>query len=180
MQAIKTRLPDRRETLLIYTITAFPIFAWAILQSLRELPSWLMRLSVWDLISVASYIQAFALAESIVIFAALIAALTLVPFALVREKRVLFALFAVAFMSATAVLINYGDDTLRQWGWSGVAAVSAGVLLLMVGSFFLVARSRRLVAVVRGAVDRLAFLSLIYVTLGVGGLLVVVIRNLWT
>lgn len=179
MATLRERLPERQDLLLVFGVVAFPIFAWAILQSFRELPSWLLRLSLWDVIGVASYIQAFALVETMLAYVALLALLVILPARIVDGRHVLFAAVTVATASGAAVGIHYADETLRQWGWLGISAVSAGILALALSIFILAGRSQTAEEAIIGLSERLALLSLLYVGIGVVGVLIIVVRNLW-
>ncbi len=175
---LKDRLPSRQEAIEIFGIVSFPVFVWATIQILREMPSWLLRLTLPDLVAVVAYVEAFAFIESLVVFVGVVSALMLLPATWLVDRRVLVASVVTLVLSAVGVTAHYTDQTLRQWGWQGIAVVIGLMLLATAFLLYLGLRSDRWPKLMNEAVDRIVLLSYLYLTLGILGLVIVIVRNL--
>lgn len=65
MKALSERLPSWEQVFLLFIAVSFPINLWAMINFLRVLPSFLLRLKWAEIILVGSYTQTFALLESL-------------------------------------------------------------------------------------------------------------------
>ena len=72
-------LPSWRDLQLVFAAIALPVFAWSIVNVLREMPSWVLRLRTWDLVGVIAYMQAFARFETLVVLLAMILLAVMLP-----------------------------------------------------------------------------------------------------
>lgn len=165
---------------LLFAAVVFPIHAWAILQTLQEVPAWILRLDSWDLTGVLAYTQLYALAESITVLLLLVVAALLLPGRLLRRHLVAQGSMIVFSTAGLAIALHLGEKLVRPdrlrlllLGVVGIAWLAAmGVAL------FLVPRRPAWIAALEGLARRLAVLSTLYVALGLLGLGVVVLRNL--
>ena len=115
MKHIKNRLPDRKNLILFFLACIFPIHLWAILQFLREISSYILWLSWFEIISVFSYTQAIALVESSFAFIGL----TFLAFYLPRKfildhflaQSTTILLFIVTFFMPTIDSFNVMEVT---------------------------------------------------------------------
>jgi len=65
--AISKRFPTKQE--LFYTLLAcvFPIHVWSLINVMREIPAWILRLSIAEMVGVIAHAQLFALIDTIFI-----------------------------------------------------------------------------------------------------------------
>jgi len=131
--ALRERLPFRREALLLFGVCSVLVHAWAFVMLLRELPAWLLRLSVSELVRVVAYTLSFALFESVLVWSLLLVAAVVLPAKLFRERLVGIGVAITLLTTAWAMAAHYqteGSDptlgyaTVRARGRtvSGVAA----------------------------------------------------------
>jgi hypothetical protein len=189
------RLPFRyskQDLWSLFLITAFPIHVWTIILVLRDL-SWVTeRTNVWDAIGVGSYGLVFAFIESVVVFLILVLLGLLIPGKWREEKRL--ALLAVLFLviaswAIAGQLYFLVGITLPGWIYRLLAQSShplqvlyGGVLSLVLVTVLiptaLVIQSSKAMRVVRGLIERLSLLTLIYLFLDFVGLVIVILRNI--
>lgn len=177
MVTFRSRFAPRRDILLLFGACVFPVQVWSIVNVLREVPAWVLRLSLWDLIGVIAYTQAFALLESAIIFLVLILLGAILPGRLFRDRFVAQGSMAVFLTSAWAVAAHYSDDAIRLWS-AKMFLLGFAVYLASVAVFYgLIHRHDRLAEAIRSLVERLLVLSLLYVSIDVLSLLIVAFRN---
>ncbi len=173
----------RRDLLLLFTACAVPVHVWAILSGLREAPAWMVRLDAVDLVAVAAYTLAFALAESLLVWLLAAAAAGLLPARL---------LGATGAQSASAFRLAWGSWLVLVSGLASASlhwfpallrppwpiALGLACLTCLAGGLLLLRRAPRLRLAVRGLLDRLVVLALAYVAVDLVGLAVVLARNI--
>lgn len=178
MAIFRNRLAPTQDLVLAFAACAFPVFVWSILNVLREVPAWVLRLNVWDLIGMLAYTQAFALVESIMIFLAFTVLSIVLPTRILRDKFVAQTGMVVVLSSVWGILAHHdqqiiGPDHLMQLAFWFV------VYLVSVGAFYvLVDRNERLEKLVCSLINRLAVVSFVYVGVGFLGVFVAILRNI--
>jgi hypothetical protein len=175
-------LPARGDVWAVFLAIVFPINFWSVIFFLRELPSYLMRMRVWDILGVLAYTQVIALLDSLFLLAILLGATFLLPIPSIR-KHFIVAGTAAAFIAILGVVpFHYKAELLQSfpalqqswviWGWA------AFLVLLLVGAVYALLRSPRIENRLRNFLDRLAVLSSAYLVFSLLALLVVIVRNL--
>jgi hypothetical protein len=171
------RLPSRHDISYAYLAGLFPIQAWALFNSLNEAPAWSLKFNVWDLIGVFSYIEAFVLLESVVVFVPLLVLAALLP---ARWFRCSFVASCTAIVYVSAgwfILAHIHDFTVRDWTlrqflpWFVAFLFSQGLILVLIRN------SRRLESMIVSVVDRVAVLSILYLSMTLVAVFIVLIRN---
>jgi len=85
---LKSRFPNKSEALLLFTASALIVNFWSIINFLRWVPAFILRLQFSEILIVFCYVQAFALYESIAITLALVLAGALLPKRALRARWV--------------------------------------------------------------------------------------------
>jgi hypothetical protein len=172
------RLPSARETLHVFLACLVPIVAWSVFPMLHDgLPGWSRQMRAWDVLGVVAYIQAFALTESIAVCLLLLVLSALLPLRWFRDKFVPLATGIVYLSAAWFMLGQFHDDRLRTWSFRQLLPWLAAYLasLLLLGAC--IHRSPRLEALIGSFVDRVSVLAAAYLLVGLGAVVVVLIRN---
>lgn len=155
-----------------------PVHVWSILNLLREVPAWVLRLSSWELIGVIAYTQAFALLESVMILLILILLGAILPARFFRDRFVAQGSMLVLLTSGWTVAAHYNYETIRLWHakeflfWSALCLASVGA------PYVLIHRRKRLKEFIYSFAERLTVLSSIYVSIDLLSAIVVVLRNI--
>lgn len=176
----KKHLLSRREAILIFTAVLLPVQFWMLYNVLLAVPSYVLRLSVWDLVGFIAYTQAFALFESLLFFTILAAVIWLAPLTW-RSERLLAGLGTSIFIiSFWSILIHLGYEEVIQWG-----ARQLGIWLMIILStgllfIWLVTSKPRLTGAVISFLDRASVLAALYLVIDVFCLIIVGLRNVIT
>lgn len=165
MNKTKAGMIPTCEIILVFPVCVFPIHAWAILNVLREVPAWVLRLTSWELIGVIAYTQAYALVESLVALIILVVLGLLLPVRLYRNKITAYSTMIVLVTTIWTVLAHYNNGYIRLMGlmqflpWLGLYILSIGI------GYLLVWRYDRVASSIQAIIERIMVLSIIYVSL---------------
>ena len=177
MATFRQRIPSKKELFLAFASCAFPIYIWAIVNLLNEVPALILRLSAWDLVGVFAYTLSFALIESGLVFVILLVISFVFPPKFFRDKFVVISTVIVFLTSIWFMLAHFFESSIRLWGKLEFALSVLFFLLSLAGSYFAVLRSEKLSKVVEDLVERMSLLLYLYLTATLFFVLIVVIRN---
>jgi len=173
----KDRLPARQDVITVLSVVVFVVFSWSIRGFLFIFPSRVMYLGAWDILSVFMYMMAFALVESLLILAVLVAVSAVLPKKWLRQGFPYKGLLVTIVGAAAAVWYqgNLGNTlppggTLLSWG---------AVLAILLLSLIIISHSfSRLGQVLTALAERFTIFNYVYLPLGFLGVLVVLLRNI--
>jgi hypothetical protein len=179
LDTFKRQFPSRGELFYTFAVGVFFVHLWTFYNVFHEVPAWVIRMSLWDVIGVVSYVLLFALVDSLLLAGGLTAVAVVLPNRWFKDNFVAQGSVAALLISAFAVFFHLQGDALDIWSfkrllfWGGIAALS--VVLVS----FIVNRIPRASVFIRGAVERIVVVSAIYLFLDIFSVLVVVARNLY-
>ena len=176
----------------LFLMCAFPIHLWALILIFRDI-SWVAeRTNMWDAIGVTSYGLVFAFIESVIFFIAITLLGLAIPTNWHEDRRV--ALLSILALLTTLWAIegqayfiwgSYIPEQILRY-MAGLehplrflyAAALAMVIPTIVVPVYLVLRSDRFLNLVQGLIERISFLTMLYLFFDVLGLVVIIIRNI--
>ena len=114
------RFPPLNEILPVYAVVAAMAYGWNIFHFLWKVPSWLLFLSLGEILSLLSYALTAALSESFLILAALLLAAFLLPETVLKRDFIVRATWLVVVAYGGIMLLlsldaSYGSWTRRYW-----------------------------------------------------------------
>ncbi len=182
MDIFKRRGVSREDILLVLAACIFPVFIWSFYNLLNEVPSFVLRLNIGDLIGTSAYVLAFALLESLLFFLVLFIVMFLL--ALILPKK-LWGDHFTAIGSMLAILIGTVAMYI-QLNYDRVLKLSLKRTLFdlgLVGLFFviyyvLILSFPRFENAIRSIVRGLSVLSIVYAFLGCLSILIIIFRNI--
>jgi hypothetical protein len=192
MTGTKTQLYSRQGLWSLFLMCAFPLHFWTLLLAFRDI-SWLTeRSNLWDAIGVVSYGLLFAFVESLMVF--LVVALLGLLISTKWEESRRIALLSI-LMFVLSLWAMYGQAhfvwNLSPSNWVLKLMAQSGhpyrvifsitfieVFLSIAVSTFLVLRWDKFFRFMQEAIDRISFLTSLYLVLDLIGLVIVVIRNI--
>lgn len=178
MATFRERLPSKRDLLLVGAACAVPIYSWAIVAFLQKLPSWLLFVSISEIVGAFSYSQLFAFFESALFLLGLIAAAVVLPGQLLRDRFAVQAGTIALLSSGWAVVLQQMAANLPSWSPQTFAALG-GLYLLSIGvACILIHRFAVLETGVRVFIERLTVLLYLYAPLTAASVVVVIVRNI--
>jgi hypothetical protein len=140
---------------------------------LREVPSWVLYMSIWEVISTIAYTLTFALLETLALF------LPVILIALILPKR----WTEVKFVPLSSALLV--ELALMAIGLHAAIMLDKPKRLLLLSyacvlgvTTFLVLKFPKIESVLRTVAERLMVLSFIYIFFDIIGLLIVLVRNI--
>jgi hypothetical protein len=163
---------------LVFAACVFPIHAWSIFTVINEVPAWILRLDVFDLLGMLAYTQAFALIESLLVTAALLLVGFVLPRQLLSDRMVSQGSLLILVGTVWTIAIHAFDSVIRQWGAVQFLPWLVAGLVSLVLPYFLTKHLPKLNGLMRSLVQRLSVLSFVYAVLGAAGLVVILLRNL--
>lgn len=179
LNIITKRLPSKHDLFYTFTTCVFAVYMWSILIILYRVRAWILSMRAWDLIGAFSYTLAFALFESVIIFMFLMVMTMLLPAHLFREKFVSLSAVIIFLTSAWALFAHlFLDDALSLWGANAYIFLLSLYVVTLVIIYFLVLRHERINKFFMYITDRISVLSIMYISLGILGSLIIIIRNI--
>jgi hypothetical protein len=178
MDSLKKRLPDRRETQMVLGFLVFVVFSWSVRGFLYRVTSFLLYFDTGEVLSVFFYMMAFALLESLLVLGGLLLLTIVLPG---KWFRVGFSYKASLIVLVTAVAMILLQGMLTSEAPSQVILLIGMIVSLVVlfGLNFAFYRIQRLQSGLNAVLDRFTVFTYLYIPLGIVGLLVVLVRNLF-
>jgi hypothetical protein len=182
LSLFKRYFPSWQQIFPVFLIILFPVTFWSVLNFTRELPSYLMRMKIWEIIGIFAYTQVFALLESTLFLLILIFIAELLPYQLFLKhftsQGALISLLATLWI----IPLHYKSQILdafprfeNTWIW----AIWLGLFIALVfGISLLFRRYSKLEQSFHKFIDKLSVVSMMYLTVDVASLGIIIIRNL--
>ena len=177
----REQLPDRSEFYTVLGVVVFVVYGWSIRGFLHEVPSFIQYFKVGQILAIFSYMMGFALLESLLVTLGLgLLSLTL-PGRWFRDGFV-YKSFVTVLLGGIAML--WLENTIMSWNnkfppvellltFVGITVSVWVVLLLLLHYLKPLQKALLFIA------DRIGVMAYLYVPLGILGLFVILIRNLW-
>jgi hypothetical protein len=180
LATFRSKLPTKRESVLLFAACAFLVYNWAMVVYFWEVPGWQKYLGAWDIVSILAYVLACALVESALVFSALILLRVVLPAKITRERFVAkgtMMLFMNALWAAMLHLMILSEQILT-WSLGRYLLVALVYLLSVVFSWAFAHLSQFFAGLIEAFADRLTVFLYLYVPLSVFSILVVIGRNI--
>jgi hypothetical protein len=172
----------REDAFLIYSAWAFPIFIWAFINIFYQMPSYILRMTLSQVIGASAYTLAFALLESLVIFGLFFGLIYLLawilPDRLLADHLVTVSSLLAWVASIVVMFIQGGQDELIGWGQSRSLAYLGLVVLLWLALYLALLFSPKFDKLARAFFSRVSVLTVLYVIIGALSVIIIVIRNI--
>lgn len=168
----------RSEIFALFIVCAIPIHIWSIVNAFREMPAWIIKMSMWEVLGVFAYTQAFALFETISIVFLLALLLFILPRFIVGEQVVPISMMIVLLVTIWLVILQLNVNWIDERKVSAVAIWGVSLILALSILIFLVRRSRRLQIFSQRVLDRVMVLALFLLFVDLLSVLIVVTRNI--
>lgn len=176
--SMKDRLPPRKDLFLVFGWGAFLVNLWAIINLFYIVPAWLKRMNIGELIGSASYVLAFALIESLVIWSLPLLASIVLPNKWFRQHYLSHSALLVFISAAWSIALHSTYESVianRQ----AFPFLAAAFILTLAIAYYVTFRFEKLGTIFRTILDRIAVLAYLYIFLDFLGVLVVIVRNVW-
>ena len=179
MDIFKRRGISREDIFLVFAACVLPVFIWSFYNLLNEVPAFVLRLSVSELIGTSAYVLAFALVESILFFLVLFIVLFLLalifPRKLWGDHFVAIGSMLAILISAVAMYVQLNYDRVFKLT-SRRTLFDLGLALIIY--YVLILRFPWFESAIRSIVRTISVLSIVYALLGCLSVLIVIFRNI--
>jgi hypothetical protein len=179
MISFRQRLPSLQSILAVFTACVLVVQAWELYNLIYNIPAIQHRETTWDLLGILAVVQVFALFESLVICLLLTGLAILLPTRWMRGQFVAQASGVLLVSAAWAVGIHLAGQPMTTWSrpilWLGCTLYLASLAL----SGWVIRRFPRLEGGIHRILASAGLLAWVYVTLGLAGLGIILIRNLF-
>lgn len=182
MSLIKRYFPTWRQVFPVFLTILFPVTFWSVLNFSRELPSYLMRMKIGEILGVFAYTQVFALLESILVLVVLILIAELLPYQLFLKHFTTQAALLCLLATLWILPLHYKAQILAAYpefenNWTGIFWFGVFFALVLVISF-LFRHYSRIEHSFQTFIDKLTVVSMVYLIVDIASLGIVIVRNL--
>ncbi|MCA9921101.1 MAG: hypothetical protein KC419_12270 [Anaerolineales bacterium] len=178
MAIFKNRFPTKQELYYFLLACVFPIHVWSLINVMREIPAWVLRLSIAEMLGVIAYAQLFALLDTLVVFLPLVLVSAVLPASLLRKRFVAVGTAVVFITSGWLIYLHLNNWVFEQRDTAVFAIWGVTYLVAMIGVYLLIQRSEKVAAGISNFVQRLSVLSILYLIVDIISLIIVVVRIL--
>jgi len=173
---LKSRIPPSSAILPVFAVISFLVYGWTLVIFFWKIPSWLMFLTLGEILVNLAYAMTAALLESLVILGLLLLLSVILPVAMMRDVFVTRGTFAALIGLGSVMLYMYcfseiGYSFLDKLPLWTLASLALTLLLT-----FLAPRVKLLVRFAAWTSDRVTVFVYLFLPLSALSLLVVIYR----
>ena len=177
----RKRLPEQSEVYGVLGVVVFVVHSWSMRGFLHEVPSFILYFKIGQILAVFSYMMGFALLESLLVTIGL-GLLSLVLPAGWFKNGFIYKSFVTVVLGGIAML--WLENTIMSWDNKfppvelllTFAGITIGVWVALLLLFHYIKPLQKVLLFIA---DRIGVMAYLYVPLGLLGLFIVLIRNLW-
>jgi len=178
MNISKRKLPLWSEVQAVFGLLVFAVFSWSIRGFLYKLSAFLLYHNLGDIFGIFSYMMGIALLESAIIMAAFLFLAVIFPKSWFRDGFVYKAAL-LALVVGGAMIYLQSILTFRFPSVPTLVAFLVIPLAVWLALIFLTMKIKRFRVLLDFILDRVSVFLYIYVPIGIVGLVVMVVRNLF-
>lgn len=178
MAIFKNRFPTKQNIYYLLLACVFPIHVWSLINVMREIPAWVLRLSIAEMFGVIAYAQLYALIDTLLIFLPLLLLSTILPASWFRNQFVAVGTAVVFITSAWFIYLHLNNWVIEGRETAVLAAWGVTYLLVIVGAYLLIRRRDKVASGINNFVQRLSVLSILYLVVDVISIVIIFVRIL--
>ena len=180
MSFLRKRFPEFSQIIPVFAVTTLLVYSWTMYRMLQKLPSWLLYLNFWEILSNFSYALVFNFFECLLIAVLIVLLSALLPRRFFTDLFVaqgsLLSILGTAYLVYLAIVVGQSKANFFPWDVIRWAPVVGLVILVLV---FLLSR----VAVIRKGLeafaDRASVLLYLFIPFSLLGAIVLIVNNLF-
>jgi len=177
---VKQRFPARNELMSLFSLVVFIVHSWSLTEFLFNLPSFLLKFRIGDVIAILSYHLTFALLESVIMCTLLLGVSSILPSKWLTNGFVYKSSVVILIVSIGAIITqkSFNDGVLIiDPSMPYLYFLYIGAFLLLLGGLLaLVQRYSILQRMIIKLVDQTSIMLFLYLPLDVIGIVVVATR----
>ena len=178
LNLVRKQLPPKNEINLVLGIVIFVVHTWSIKNFLYKIPSFLLYTSPTDIFAILCYMMAFALLESLVVITGMVVLSTILPHPWLRDGFAYKGFVIVSVFTIASIWLQRtigGEFPAKTFFWVLGLIILSTVTVLC----FLMSKLPLLQKIALEIEERINIMLYIYVPLGLIGIVVIIIRNIF-
>ncbi len=177
---LKRRFPARNELLSLFGLVVFIVHSWSLTEFLFNLPSFLLKFRIGNVIAILSYHLTFALFESAIVCTLLLGVSVIFPSKWFTNGFVYKSFVIILIVSISAIITqkSFNDGVLIiDPSMPNLYILYIGALLVLLsGLLALVQRYSIMQRMITKLVDQISIMLFLYLPLDVIGIVIVATR----
>ena len=182
-QTLTARLPAIQQIWPVFSIIIFIDYTWVLYRFFFQVPSWLYYMKAGNLLVLFAYALSFSLIESFLVLLLVLLLCMIFPARYFKEKFIPQGSFQVLIITVLAYALRQRiEEFSKMEAWILIAIPVVAFLILTLSVIILskiFERFWRIPKWVSSLAERMTIFLYLYPPLGVLGLLVVVVRNIF-
>jgi len=179
----QSKAPSRTDIEPILAIVVFMVFSWTLYRMFWQVPSWSFYLNVWDILIIAAYVLSQALFESFIILGFIIGLCIIFPKRIFCDKFIVQGSLLAMVICLSAFAIQRKIGLIYGLNLYELIIYPIAFLVAVVFWIFIISLFNRwlpwLADLIKSIADRMTIFLYLYIPLGVVGIVVVALRNLF-
>lgn len=184
---LAARLPDKQHIWPVFSVIVFIIFTWMLYNFFFQIPSWLFYMKAVDILILLAYVMSYSLIESLLVMSSVLLVCMVLPSKYFKDKFVTQGAILVVVISGIAYFLRLQMETISKLEIENqittwliiVTTILFGIALMVIILAKVFDRLPGLSRGISSLANRMVVFSYIYVPLGLIGLIVVIIRNIF-
>jgi len=174
----RKRIASPQDLFYGFVACSFPIFLWTFYRIFVQIPAWIIKMGIWDVIGVCSYALSFSLFESLLVWLFFLILGGVLPEKLYRSRFVVITTVVVFISAIWAAFAQLNYDVVYDWHIVEALPWLAAYFISIAVFYGLVRQFERFAKLIYKVVMGISVLATLYVSSGVIGVVIVIIRNL--
>jgi len=181
-EKLRTKLPDRKELLPVFSTILFFVFTWALYIIIYYLPSWLGELTAGDILVTAAYLLSFTLFESLFVLGVIVLLCIVLPTRIFKRDFIPQSFTLITLASLAAYFLHPRLNDMLSLDLTNLTilmiATLAGILVLIIMQSFVYKHLPGLKLSINTLADRMTIFAYFYLPLGLLSLFIVTLKIL--
>ena len=171
-------LPSKATIISLYSIVAFMVYSWTLMTFFYNLPSWMMYLTVKEIIIILSYAMSIDLFESLMVLGGLLFLYLLSPKTLLKDDFAIRGTWLAVAYLGMLMLYFFPSPDIKQWIRSPWLWIGITFLVAILSTVFISRLSfMRKIALL--LLDRMPAFLVIFIPISIASLLIITIYLLF-
>ena len=182
MDLIKERFPSKQEIVLLFFICLIPVHIWAYIIFFYDVPAYILRMGIWDILGILAYIQVVALVESFIFLLGWIFVNITLPTRFFRDKFLPMGVVLMIITFFWIMILHYQETIIAALAYN-MSYYQIFVLLWIIAYFaiivalsILIRRSQQFEEILCKVPEKFSPLAILYLALDAVAIVFLAIR----
>lgn len=159
MAIFRERILTRSELLALFVACTIPIHIWSLVNAFTEVPAWVIKMNMWEVLGALAYTQSFALFETVIVVLLLALLFFVLPRFFVGEQVVPIGMMIVLPVTIWLIILQLNTDWIDDRNATALAIWGISLIVVLGTSIFLARRSEKVQGILQTVSDRIVVLA---------------------